>query len=160
MNKHFLQALIVLFACTIILQVSYSQSKQPTLEIYFLKTPQGVGLYAPFLVDLDTLKLEDKPFITGEDIASFWPGVLHIKKHVKMPRRRKRLLHCYFIIVVNVEREFMGNFRSVGSSRGPGEATTQMRQEITEIRIPIHCKRLNTYLRWLYKQGKHKPTPE
>jgi hypothetical protein len=110
-----------------------------------------VWRYSTFLVDLDKLRLEEKPLATGDDIEAFGPTAIRFKKPIALPPQLSAT-GLWFVIVVNGERELLGDFLPGGSSMSRSPAATMLtvpNEPVKEIRIPEHCKRLNSYLREL-----------
>lgn len=132
------------------------QPKKHSFAIYFLdkEEQKDVWRYATFLVDLDKLKIEDNPFVTEADIESFDQNKISFKREITLPKGISAT-GLFFVIVIDGEKEVLGRFLTLLSSIRGDEATTMVFSErVKEIKIPQHCKRLNTYLRTLYKKRK------
>jgi hypothetical protein len=134
------------------------RAEKSGFAIYLLKEKEqkDVWRYATYLVDLERLQIEERPFITEGDIESFDQRTLRLKEEVEVPRPITGT-GLYFVVVVEGEREFLGNFLTPWSSLAGNSATTQIiNGRVKEITIPEHCKGLNTYLRKLYKEEKYR----
>ncbi len=147
---------VVTLSCT---DTSINTNPQDfTLHILKETDQTNVWRYATFLVDLDKLELEDAPLVTGDDIESFGPKVIRLRKAVSLPRPATAT-GLYFVIVVSGKREVLGHFLPAISSCGRESTTTELmlpKSQVKEIRIPEHSRSLNAYLRELYRQKKYK----